>query len=918
MYTTNNLSFYNWSFGSINIRTGKEKSEGARIYMITKEVARKKLLFCSLQEVRYRNNGHKVISLDTGESYVFLWSGHKKRRDAGVGILIKMCNDITFEDPDVQDPRLMAIDMKINGLEVRLINAYAPTNCDKSECQKNNFYRMVKKACIKQNKRQKLIINGDFNATTATSLKQCYFDGKNVIEDDLCNDNGFRIKNLCREFSLCMTQSFFNHPLEERYTWYSGDKVTKKVLDYVLVEPYIQEFIQDCFVSTDCHFESDHRLIITDLCTPKTRKARKKLKKIIHQPKADIKALLNEEIRQSFVSAVSNNLKDNEHLEITSSKIINCLQGAADQSLPKKNKTKSFKETWKNDSQLNKLLNERVVLQKNSVTYKRLSRLIKKRVNVLRNERISQEANEINEYANRRKIEDLYRSFKSDNSTFREVKVKKQCDPLKLKEYIKQHFTSSEISDDPKELIMIPDIIERLQQTPIQINCEPPTKEELKETIKKLKGGKASNDIPMEYIKHSTESNEFMNEITKMFETIWTTKVIPKDWCHSKLVTLWKGPSKGKATDPTTYRGIQVGSSLCKILITLIINRLKNWYEEQLMDQQQGFRSARGTTDGIFIAKSIQQITDKMKKPTPILFVDLTAAFDHVERSWLFKTIETRLPNGSGNEILAILKAIYSCTTTALAENPEDVFELNVGVRQGGAESPMLYNLFMDFIMRIYLDECKSKGIKFLRLKYDIPSAASSTGKNTVGNFVIDWCGYADDLLLAFEDEDNLRKGVKILDEVFKRYRLSINISKTKTMVLNHQYEQKQYPKTISSLRGIDLDNVISYHYLGCEIKYDEASTGETELNLRSDAAENKFYAMGRNLFNMKIRLKTRIQMLNSLVRSTFVYSCQTWSITKVQLSRLPNIWLLSGKWSKVDTKGNQIHGVWSTAMKIF
>ena len=106
---------------------------------------------------------------------------------------------------------------------------------------------------------------------TATSLKQCYFDGKNVIEDDLCNDNGFRIKNLCREFSLCMTQSFFNHPLEERYTWYSGDKVTKKVLDYVLVEPYIQEFIQDCFVSTDCHFESDHRLIITDLCTPKTR-----------------------------------------------------------------------------------------------------------------------------------------------------------------------------------------------------------------------------------------------------------------------------------------------------------------------------------------------------------------------------------------------------------------------------------------------------------------------------------------------------------------------------------------------------------------------------------------------------------------------------------------------------------------------
>ena len=34
-----------------------------------------------------------------------------------------------------------------------------------------------------------------------------------------------------------------------------------------------------------------------------------------------------------------------------------------------------------------------------------------------------------------------------------------------------------------------------------------------------------------------------------------------------------------------------------------------------LADQQQGFRSARGTTDGIFVVKSVQQITDKIKIP---------------------------------------------------------------------------------------------------------------------------------------------------------------------------------------------------------------------------------------------------------------------------------------------------------------
>ena len=106
-------------------------------------------------------------------------------------------------------------------------------------------------------------------------------------------------------------------------------------------------------------------------------------------------------------------------------------------------------------------------------------------------------------------------------------------------------------------------------------------------------------------------------------------------------------------------------------------------------------------------------------------------------------------------------------------------------------------------------------------------------------------------------------------------------------MILNQQYEGREYPSSISSLRGNDLENVESYRYLGCEVKYDEPSTGETERNLRADAAECKFYSLVRNFMNMKIRLRLRITMLNSLVRNTLVYSCQTWSTTIAQLNRI-------------------------------
>ena len=47
----NDRLFYEWNIGTINIRTGQEKSEGARIYMVAKQVAEANLLICSIQEV---------------------------------------------------------------------------------------------------------------------------------------------------------------------------------------------------------------------------------------------------------------------------------------------------------------------------------------------------------------------------------------------------------------------------------------------------------------------------------------------------------------------------------------------------------------------------------------------------------------------------------------------------------------------------------------------------------------------------------------------------------------------------------------------------------------------------------------------------------------------------------------------------
>ena len=57
------------------------------------------------------------------------------------------------------------------------------------------------------------------------------------------------------------------------------------------------------------------------------------------------------------------------------------------------------------------------------------------------------------------------------------------------------------------------------------------------------------------------------------------------------------------------------------------------------------------------------------------------------------------------------MESIYKYTTTELSGAKEEIFEISTGVRQGGPESPTLFNLYMDFVMRVFLQRAKGKNI---------------------------------------------------------------------------------------------------------------------------------------------------------------------------------------------------------------
>ena len=78
---------------------------------------------------------------------------------------------------------------------------------------------------------------------------------------------------------------------------------------------------------------------------------------------------------------------------------------------------------------------------------------------------------------------------------------------------------------------------------------------------------------------------------------------------------------------------------MSRILAKIITDRFSHAYENQLSENQFGFRKNRGTTDAIFVMKNI---IEKYGDTLVVVYVDLTAAYDHIPRELLFQGPQTK------------------------------------------------------------------------------------------------------------------------------------------------------------------------------------------------------------------------------------------------------------------------------------
>lgn len=456
----------------------------------------------------------------------------------------------------------------------------------------------------------------------------------------------------------------------------------------------------------------------------------------------------------------------------------------------------------------------------------------------------------------------------------------------KLENHFKDHFKSRPLSvpdevDNPGNYphLKPPDELEVVSEGT-------PEAEEVKKVIKRMKNGKCkgSDNIYAEQIKSNTSAT-LISLIIMLLTLVWNVLTTPKSWLHSILTCLYK--NKGNKMDPSNYRGLSITATLSKVFTAVIIERLKPVYEAILMPNQFCFRSNKSTTDAIYV---LRNIIDNSSDELYCCFLDLKAAYDWINRDILFKVLEYRtgLPT-----LVKLLKCIYVGTTAAIRYS-DRAFATISGCRQGGLESPCLFNIFLDFVMRWALHKIKEAitdaGVE---IQYAIPSQCSTRSQRMEfplrGDTRITHLSYADDIVFFCKTQEELQRMLTILDEEFNRFGLMISPSKTKTMSFNTPTDVS-IPESLVTIRDIAIENVTSFCYLGHVISSEEQDHSALVIQ-RIASAHSKFNDLKQVLTDRRIWLKTRVKFLTACVRSRLTFSVQACLLKAAELNKLESVW---------------------------
>ena len=301
-----------------------------------------------------------------------------------------------------------------------------------------------------------------------------------------------------------------------------------------------------------------------------------------------------------------------------------------------------------------------------------------------------------------------------------------------------------------------------------------------------------------------------------------------------------------------------------------------------LPEEQSGFRPNRSTTNMMFVIRRLQELTRKKRTPPYVCFIDLTKAYDSVDRT-LFWTVLARF--GVPQIMISVIRQFHDGIRVCVRLDDRVCsrwFAVEQGLRQGCELAPLLFNIFFAAVINVAstsfkVDKCIMDALVHLRKK----RGAGERGEATVGESVLAttlWCMlYADDVGFVSQSPEQLRKMMGEIVVVCAAFGLTISEAKTEIMCLRAKGMPESTATFSVEAAGQVYNQTNEFVYLGGNVNHNADLSIEVDRRIRNAWCSFRKYTL--ELYDRpSAPLELKIRMLRAEVLETMLYGCVTWS----------------------------------------
>ena len=547
-----------------------------------------------------------------------------------------------------------------------ILNVYSPCNNEKLNWIKSDLYPIIQKLSLSN---LPLIILGDLN-----------------IDISKHNKYSKELSKILKEFELSPTSD------ESKKTWYSQNRYNScSRIDYILLNNNLTDYLLTSGVTP--LGDSDHAIIHAELyfrdnhISPYSSLYKKLTKNVLLE---DEKLYYNFIFKQSLGS--SNTINNFSSLKLAFGNSQKSLTSSNNKYIPVDELVRDLMIA-KRDAYIFYLSQK---TPENYSSFKKKSNHLKTYLRSKKQEKWKQFLNQIVQ----------------SNELFWKFKKSLNFSPPSFPNNLTYNNVTANTKDKILSLFQnyLADLFHREDTLPLSQSAIPMqiSNDSWILLINKLTNKKSPGEdkIRNEQIKNLNDKNRL--NCLNYFNHLISKNQLPRELLHANITLLHK---KGPKDDPNNYRSISLLSCFGKVIEKFYTQKiLKFCLKKKILSPYQfGFRPNHSTIDAVMSLKLIVENNFSKNKRVFAALLDLKKAFDSTDH---FQTFEELFNLNIPDDLIAGLKLFYINPTASVASGSlrSDPFYPNVGVRQGGTSSPILFALYINELPKI-LEEA-NLGIK--------------------------------------------------------------------------------------------------------------------------------------------------------------------------------------------------------------